>query len=581
MTTAPGTTTPPPPDAALGEAGTRPTAARRDLVALMILGLLTFALARHFDLLARLVAGARALGGAAADALIVTVLALAFALKVYAWRRWREARRELAARARAEAALRASDARLGLLTRQLPAFLWTTDADLRLASFSGGGFRRGGIDPRGRVGKTVAEFFGTADPAFPPLAAHRRPLAGASAEYLLCREGRDYAVYVEPLRDAAGAIVGCLGLGVDVTERERDAASLRDSEARFRALFEGAAIGIGLSDLERRPLMVYPALARFTGYDSAEEMRRPIPQATHPDDLARDRALYAELVAGRRDHYQLEKRYVRKDGAAAWGRLTTSLVRDAAGAPQYVIGMVEDITARVAAEAGLGGARRRLAAAREEERLNLARELHDDAIQDLLGIRLALQLGRSALDREGADPATLALLDEGQCILQEVVERLRRITGGLRPAGLEELGLVAALEGYAAHVRRKEAGADLPVELDLDPDGATVPPMVARALFRVGQEGLRNARRHAGAQRAIVTLRVGVAEATLRVADDGCGFAPPPDLTALARAGHFGLVGLAEQLADLGGALAITSRPGAGTTLTARAPLTSGEGDDG
>jgi len=144
------------------------SAARRDLLALAALGLLAFAAARRFDLFVRLVAGLQWLEGTEDEALVVTVLVLASGLKVYAWRRWREARRALDDRLRAETALRAREAQLGLLTRQLPAFLWTTDADLRLTVFLGGAFRRDGIDPRGRVGMTVAAFFGTADPAFPP-----------------------------------------------------------------------------------------------------------------------------------------------------------------------------------------------------------------------------------------------------------------------------------------------------------------------------------------------------------------------------------------------------------------------------
>ena len=324
------------------------SAARRDLLALAALGLLTFVVARRLDLFDRLVEAGRRLEGAGGDALIVTALALAFGLTVYAWRRWREARRALSDRLRAEGALGASEARLRLLTRQLPAFLWTTDANLRLTAFSGGGFWP--TRPRGRVGQTVAEFFGTGDPTFPPLAAHQRALGGDPAEYPLHRDGREYEVRVEPLRDADGAIIGTLGLGIDVTERERAATALREGEARFRAIFEHAAIGIGLADLERRPLMVNPALARLTGHDGTAADGHGLGRATHPADAARDAVLFAELVAGRRDHYQFEKRYLHPDGTIRWGCLTTSLVRDAAGAPQYAIGMVEDIAARVEAE---------------------------------------------------------------------------------------------------------------------------------------------------------------------------------------------------------------------------------------
>ncbi len=513
------------------------SAAWHDLLLLATLGAAVFALAQRFALFERLVTIGRRLDDTGGDALIVTILVLVFAIKVFAWRRWVELRRALAASTRAEAALRETAARMRLLQDQLPAHLWTTDANLRLTAFAGGGFVGREAEIRARLGLTLQEFFRTDAAEYAPIEAHRRALTGEATRYEIAVAGRNYVVYVEPLRDASGMIVGCQGLGVDVTEREGAVAALRDSEAHLRAIVDHAAIGIVIADTNRRILRANPAYERLLGYTEAELQTMTFPSATHPDYAEADQALFGALVAGKRDTYQIEKRYRRKDGAGVWGRLTVSLVRSGTGAPEYTIGMVEDVTA-------LATARRRMTTTREEERLALARELHDEAIQELLGISLALQLGRRALDSESADPVILALLDEGQRTLRDVMGRLRRIVSGLRPAGLEELGLVAAIEGYAAHIRRKEAATGLAITLDLDPTGACLPPAIARALFRVTQEGLRNVRRHAGAHHATVTLRIAAAGATLRVADDGCGFAPPPDLTALARTGHFGLIGL-------------------------------------
>ena len=327
-----------------------PSAARRDLLALAALGLLAFAAARRFDLFVRLVAGLQWLEGTEDEALVVTVLVLASGLKVYAWRRWREARRALDDRLRAETALRAREAQLGLLTRQLPAFLWTTDADLRLTVFLGGGFRRGGIDPRGRVGQTVAAFFGVDNPAFPPLAAHRRALGGEPAEYPLRRDGREYEVRVEPLRDAAGAIVGTLGMGVDVTERAWAAAALRDSEARFRAVIEQAAEGIFLFEAgSKRLVEANHAFLRLLGYGAAD-----VPALTLYDLVAHDRASIdantAHLIRVGRNAIG-ERDYRRKDGATVPVEVSATALAAAGGALLCVV--ARDLTAHKAAEARL------------------------------------------------------------------------------------------------------------------------------------------------------------------------------------------------------------------------------------
>ena len=132
-----------------------------------------------------------------------------------------------------------------------------------------------------------------------------------------------------------------------------ETARQKSGELRFRAIFEGAAIGIALVDMEGRPVASNPALERVLGYSADELCEMVFTEFTHPEDAGADWDLFQELVAGERDRYQLAKRYVRKDGELVWGKLTVSLVRSAAGEPEYAIGMVEDVTELRKAEEAL------------------------------------------------------------------------------------------------------------------------------------------------------------------------------------------------------------------------------------
>ncbi|MEY9996345.1 diguanylate cyclase (GGDEF)-like protein/PAS domain S-box-containing protein [Streptomyces sp. V4I8] len=124
------------------------------------------------------------------------------------------------------------------------------------------------------------------------------------------------------------------------------AQALHATEARFRAVFEGAAIGIGIADLEGNVLQVNGALLRMFGVSEQTMHGRNVMQWTHPEDAPQTWKLYEELVRGEREHYHVEKAFSRPDGTVLWTNLTVSLLRDADGNPQYQLALMEDTTER-------------------------------------------------------------------------------------------------------------------------------------------------------------------------------------------------------------------------------------------
>lgn len=124
------------------------------------------------------------------------------------------------------------------------------------------------------------------------------------------------------------------------------AQALHASEARFRAVFEGAAIGVGIADLDGNVLQVNGALLRMFGGSEQTVRGRNVLEWAHPDDAPQTWKLYDELVRGDREHFHVEKAFNRPDGTVLWTNLTVSLLRDADGSPQYQLALMEDTTER-------------------------------------------------------------------------------------------------------------------------------------------------------------------------------------------------------------------------------------------
>ncbi len=163
---------------------------------------------------------------------------------------------------------------------------------------------------------------------------------------------------------------------------------LRDREARIRATFDQAAVGIAHTDLDGRFVQVNDRLCAITGYVRDELLMRTYRDITCPEDIERNVKLRQALLAGEIPHFQIEKRYLRKDGSTYWANVTVALVRRASGAPDYVIAVIEDISARKHAEAELRRINEELERRVEQElakRMEAEQSLHHAQKMEAIG----------------------------------------------------------------------------------------------------------------------------------------------------------------------------------------------------
>lgn len=203
----------------------------------------------------------------------------------------------------------------------------------------------------------------------------------------------------------------------------------------------------------------------------------------------------------------------------------------------------------------------------EEERRRIARELHDGVGATLASLNLGLYRVRRQL--EGAQNPAAAEVDELAADAQAGIRDIRRLVYDLRPAALDELGLVPALQEYAARYQRDQGVA---VNLEIPEDLPRLPAAVETTLFRIAQEALANVAKHAAASRVALRLVCTSAHADLRIVDDGRGF----DAGESRNGTHLGLWSMRKRVEQFGGALTIESAPGQGTRVSARIPLQSG-----
>ncbi len=327
----------------------------------------------------------------------------------------------------------------------------------------------------------------------------------------------------------------------------------------YRAVFQAAPDGILVVDSEGAIQDVNPAALRQFGYRREELLGQPIEMLV-PSDVGaahrRQREEYVRTPRARPMGVGLELYGRRSDGSRFPVEISLSPLDT--GGDGGVISVVRDQTERQRLrEFGIGALR-----AAEDERIRIARELHDDTAQRLAALLVRLRLAAGVEEHE----RRAEMFDEIRGEIQEAAESLRRIARGLRPPPLDELGFAAALTGHAHDLG---AAYDMRVEVDSPEDLPRLEPDIELAVYRIVQEALSNVVRHAGARRVTLTLAARETSLSAVVEDDGRGFVPEADA---AHPTGLGLIGMRERARAAGGSLVIESRPGRGTRVEVEIP---------
>jgi PAS domain S-box-containing protein len=333
---------------------------------------------------------------------------------------------------------------------------------------------------------------------------------------------------------------------VDLTERKRAEEAIRESEERHRALVSQTAAGMAQTNLKGQLEFVNGEFCEMLGYRNSELIGKTISEITHRDDVTESRRLFQRLVREGRP-YQLEKRYLRKDGSILWANVSASPMRDVNAKTQSAIAVIVDISERKRAQEALEDSKiflekrvaertaeliaanevlhneialrkrleREIIEISDREQRRLGQDLHDSLCQNLTAIAFMTRaVARRLKDHRVIEVGDIEKIAD---LINDGVTEARTIARGLHPVEMDSAGLSSALR---ALLHRQ---SNLPYRLDMDEEVSISDPTVALHLFRIAREAVMNANKHARARELVLRMRRFPKHIELSVTDNGIG----------------------------------------------------------
>jgi two-component system sensor histidine kinase UhpB len=354
--------------------------------------------------------------------------------------------------------------------------------------------------------------------------------------------------------------------------------ALRLSQQRFEFVALATTDAIWDLNLQTKVVWWSEGLQKLFGYRS-EDISSKFEwwlERVHPDDRERVTTSIQGIVESGGRTWAGEYRFRRQDQTYATVLDRGYIILDATGTPVRLVGGLSDISQRRLAEQALENSRQQLRAltarlqfGREEERTKVAREIHDDLGQLLTAIKLNLEWLERKIGNNGKemdlDPFLERILESGEMI-QSAIQSVQRIATDLRPAVLDNLGLVEAIR---EETQRFEQRSGISCNLEAPSVPPQLSPQSSTAIFRVFQEALTNVARHARASVVRISLEIQGDQILLQVEDNGKGI----ELAAIVDPHSLGLLGMTERASVLGGQVAVAAINPQGTRVTLRLPL--------
>ena len=373
------------------------------------------------------------------------------------------------------------------------------------------------------------------------------------------------SVNARAVRDDSGNILYYEGTAQDITKRKHAERALRESEERYRELFENSKDAFYVHDMDGIYTSVNRAAEKLSGYSRDQIVGKHFSEFMTPEYARQvQRQLQKKLESAGETSYDIEM--ITKKGRHIPVEISSRLIFEN-DVPIGVQGCVRDISEKKKAQEAARNYSRRVIEAQEAERRRISRELHDQVGQILTAVKMNLHV----LQHKCTQPEILVSINDNLKVIDEAVDQIRDLSVDLRPLLLDDLGLVVALRWY---LERQTRNLGIPAQFvsgSLDEDDRFSSELETAA-FRIVQEGVTNIVRHARAKRISVRLERVISDLVLLITDDGAGF-DARMLRSSSSVSTLGLRGMEERAHAVGGSITIDSAPALGTEICVRLPI--------